>query len=256
MALSPAYGLAEGIAGLGRVCMPRTRQLATAVLLQAQGRMSVHELSHLLHASERTIARDRIEIGLAGVALSATRGPGGGYSLVPGTQIDPRQFLRLPRYAEMAPALPRGDQSAPSAEDDEAVELERLRLALRRVAESLPDDYRPGFEAALSGLTFGEPETRPREAAATAAFVTDVRTALWRGKRLRIRYPSQDTETSRVRVVDPYTLMCRQGHWYMTGYCHWRDDVRVFTVERIEEVTILDEALEPPEALHLPGKTE
>jgi predicted DNA-binding transcriptional regulator YafY len=48
------------------------------------------------------------------------------------------------------------------------------------------------------------------------------------------------------RDVDPYALVHRWGLWYMVGYCHLREDIRSFRVDRIIELTLLDQTFNTP----------
>jgi predicted DNA-binding transcriptional regulator YafY len=48
------------------------------------------------------------------------------------------------------------------------------------------------------------------------------------------------------RTVDPYGLVYLNGLWYLPAYCHLRQDLRVFRLDRIRDVTALDPTFEPP----------
>jgi proteasome accessory factor C len=81
-----------------------------------------------------------------------------------------------------------------------------------------------------------------REEAALAA----VRAALDHRRALRIRYytPSRDTVTE--RTVDPMRLLLLDGRSYLEAWCRWAQGVRLFRLDRIEQVTTLDETAMPP----------
>jgi len=60
-----------------------------------------------------------------------------------------------------------------------------------------------------------------------------------------IRYLSyQDEETE--RAVDLYGLVYRGGFWYGVGYCHLREGIRMFRLDRVLEAEIQDEVYTPP----------
>jgi predicted DNA-binding transcriptional regulator YafY len=84
-----------------------------------------------------------------------------------------------------------------------------------------------------------------RSAAAQSAApkVTD---ALSRGKRLHISYyvPGRDEATE--RDVDPMRLLVVEGHGYLEGWCRRADDVRLFRLDRILAIEVLDVAKEVP----------
>ncbi|MGO1165905.1 MAG: helix-turn-helix transcriptional regulator [Janibacter sp.] len=77
----------------------------------------------------------------------------------------------------------------------------------------------------------------------TLAVLRDALTAV---RRVHLSYhvPSRDERTE--RDVDPMRLAHVDGHWYLEGWCHRAQDVRLFRVDRIEEVIVLDDPAQPP----------
>jgi predicted DNA-binding transcriptional regulator YafY len=49
------------------------------------------------------------------------------------------------------------------------------------------------------------------------------------------------------RLVDPYGLVHMVGRWYAPGYCHLRADLRLFRIDRVRGVDLLDEHFDQPE---------
>jgi predicted DNA-binding transcriptional regulator YafY len=48
------------------------------------------------------------------------------------------------------------------------------------------------------------------------------------------------------RQVEPYGIVGLDGHWYLVGYCRLRQTQRMFRLDRILEVTVLDASFERP----------
>lgn len=73
-----------------------------------------------------------------------------------------------------------------------------------------------------------------------------VRQALAQHRRIHLRYlvPSRDETTQ--RDVDPMRVTTVDGHWYLEGWCHRSSDVRLFRLDRIQELTVLDADGTPP----------
>lgn len=73
-----------------------------------------------------------------------------------------------------------------------------------------------------------------------------IRSALARRRRLHLRYlnPSRDETTQ--RDVDPMRLTSVDGRWYLEAWCHRSDAVRLFRLDRIEHLTLLDTDGTPP----------
>jgi proteasome accessory factor C len=81
-----------------------------------------------------------------------------------------------------------------------------------------------------------------REEAATAS----VREALDRRRALRLRYYTASRDAISDRTVDPMRMLLLEGRSYLEAWCRLADDVRLFRLDRIENVTVLEEAANPP----------
>lgn len=85
--------------------------------------------------------------------------------------------------------------------------------------------------------------------AASAVMLTRARDAVERGRRVHLRYlvPSRDETTE--RDVDPMRVVNLDGHWYLEGWCHRARDTRLFRMDRVEDLTVLDiDGTPPPDA--------
>jgi predicted DNA-binding transcriptional regulator YafY len=74
--------------------------------------------------------------------------------------------------------------------------------------------------------------------------------ALIQGRRLHMRYfvPTRDETTE--RDVDPMRVLLAEGRWYLEGWCRRAAAVRLFRLDRIVELTLLDAAAQlPPQAV-------
>jgi proteasome accessory factor C len=75
------------------------------------------------------------------------------------------------------------------------------------------------------------------------------RQALADGRRLHLTYfvPTRDETTE--RDVDPMRVVLMDGRWYLEGWCHRAEAVRLFRLDRVEAVKVLEVAADvPPEA--------
>lgn len=66
-------------------------------------------------------------------------------------------------------------------------------------------------------------------------------------RRLHLSYfvPTRDETTE--RDVDPMRVVNLDGSWYLEGWCHRAQDVRLFRLDRIEAVEVLDHDGTPPD---------
>jgi proteasome accessory factor C len=64
---------------------------------------------------------------------------------------------------------------------------------------------------------------------------------------VEIDYYSYGRDVQEVRRVDPWRVQAEQGQWYLEAWCHRSDAERVFRVDRIRSVALLDETFVRPE---------
>lgn len=64
-------------------------------------------------------------------------------------------------------------------------------------------------------------------------------------RRIRLRYWSYGRDDVQDREVDPWALFNAEGQWYLTGRAVEVDEVRNFRLDRIQELTVLDQAAAP-----------
>ena len=74
-----------------------------------------------------------------------------------------------------------------------------------------------------------------------------VRQALQAGRAVHLHYyvPARDERTE--RTVDPMRLLLVDGHWYLEAWCRRAEAVRLFRLDRVDDVAVLDEPSRPPE---------
>jgi proteasome accessory factor C len=136
-------------------------------------------------------------------------------------------------------------------------EATALLVALRALAETPgladTDAVRRALakiESAAGGSALGEAEVvlgLSVEEGASAGEVRDaVRRALDGGRALRIRYYTASRDAITDRIVDPIRLLVIEGHSYLEAWCRSAAGVRLFRLDRIDAIALLDEASTVP----------
>jgi proteasome accessory factor C len=75
-----------------------------------------------------------------------------------------------------------------------------------------------------------------------------ITTALAAGKRLHLRHYNPKTEEVTERDVDPMRLLVVEGRSYLEGWCLLAEGVRLFRLDRVLDLTVLDEPAAVPES--------
>jgi predicted DNA-binding transcriptional regulator YafY len=81
------------------------------------------------------------------------------------------------------------------------------------------------------------PSDSVRISAIAIIVVERITQAIVHKTRIQMRYDSASRGRITRREVDPYRLWYASGGLYLVGYCHLRNEPRMFAVERIKSVT-------------------
>jgi predicted DNA-binding transcriptional regulator YafY len=216
---------------------PTTRVLAVLALLQAHGRMSGAELAGRLEVNIRTLRRYIIMLQDLGIPIEAERGRNGAYLLSAGFKLPPMMFTN-----EEALALTVGLISARHlslADTNRAVES-----AIAKLERVMPLDLKSRVRALTETITLDPtptPFTPPSE-----VVLSTMSSAAQLRQRVHIRYhPNRGEDTE--RDFDPYGLTYYQHRWYAVGYCHLRQDLRSFRLDRVAQINLVKAGFERPD---------
>jgi proteasome accessory factor C len=104
-------------------------------------------------------------------------------------------------------------------------------------------------EAAAGGAVDGETVAIALDE--EARLLPVVHRAVDESRALRLRYWTATRDETTERVVDPLRVFHLDGHAYLEAWCRRAEGLRIFRVDRIEDVKLLDEPSRPPEGLQL-----
>lgn len=127
-----------------------------------------------------------------------------------------------------------------------------LVVALRTLADdpSLPD--RDAVERALAKVEAAAGGAV--EAAGAVAVrvepvdrtLAEVRRAVDTGRAVHLRYWSASSDRTSERDVDPVAVRAVDGRWYLEAWCRRSAGMRMFRLDRVDAVRMLDEPSRPP----------
>lgn len=214
---------------------PTTRVLTVLELLQAHGQIGGAELAERLGVDRRTIRRYITVLEDLGIPVMTEQGRYGGYRLVAGFKLPPMMFTEEETLAVslgLLAARQLGLADAAPAIASVQAKLERVMPTnLKRRVRGVSDTTRvilPRGEPSLDDRAL-QILTVASEASRTVGFT----------------YHSPQ-HGGMARNVDPYGLVFRQGRWYLTGFCHLRQAMRSFRLDRINDVHMLEGTFQRP----------
>jgi proteasome accessory factor C len=137
--------------------------------------------------------------------------------------LTPAQGLALVAAGAGSAALPGSDPDGP------------LARALAKLAKVLGIDPNESIDVDLGD--------------ADAGVLDDLRRAVEEDRQVELDYWSAGRDDHTHRVVDPWRVFSDEGAWYLQGWCHRAGDARVFRVDRVQDLTVLDEHFRRPKQL-------
>ncbi|MBX3084930.1 MAG: YafY family transcriptional regulator [Anaerolineae bacterium] len=217
--------------------MNRTdRLLAILLEIQAKKQVRPEDLAATFEVSKRTIYRDLLALDESGVPIVSM--PGQGISLVEGYFLPPLSFTR-----DEAIMLLLGSEFV--GQHFDAQYRDAAQSANHKIVAVLPEQLRDEveyLENSIRFIDFNEPSAPD--------ILRQLRRAIIQRKTVRFRYHARyhdgKSESASLREADPYALIHIGGAWMLIAYCHLRHDNRHFRLDRMEELSILDNVFTRP----------
>lgn len=206
--------------------MRRAERLFRIIEKLRPGRLTTaRELARAMEVSERTIYRDIAHLVGSGLPIEGEAGLGyvmrGGYDLPP-IMFSAEEMVALTAGARMVSAwggaaMARGAQSA-----------------LDKIAAVVPEDIRARAGRVHVHAWSGLPPDH-----AIRATIDALESAVDRPKRVRIAYTDEAGNGTR-RTVRPLGLWFWGKVWTLVAWCELREDFRMFRLDRIARIEVLD----------------
>lgn len=208
------------------------RLVSMIMILLDKKRVGAQELADMFEVSSRTIYRDIDAINTAGIPIRSISGVGGGFEIMPEYKIDKKVFST----ADLS-AILMGLSSLSNM-----VRADELVNALAKVRSFIPAEKEKDIEIAINQICIdlspwmGNKNIQP--------YLEIIKTALQDHKLLCFEYTAHRGKKT-ARTVEPYQLVLKSSHWYFYGYCHTRNDYRLFRLTRMSELKIRQETFMP-----------
>ncbi len=222
--------------------MNRTDRLL-AIVLELQGKVHqrAEDLATTFETSKRTIYRDMLALGEAGVPIVSI--PGRGYSLMQGYFLPPLSFT-----TDEATMLLLGSDLM--AQNFDAQYRQAAQSASRKIEGVLPDKLRDEVHSLQSSIRFVAASPETPEAEHRILVLQQLRRAILQHSIVRFTYHTRHAQGGQseqnTREADPYGLIHFPIGWHLVAYCHLRQGIRNFRLDRIDNLELLSKTFQRP----------
>ena len=208
------------------------RLVSIIMILLDKKRIGAQELADMFEVSPRTIYRDIDTINMAGIPVRSTSGVGGGFEIMQKYKIDRKVFST----ADLSAILMGLSSLSNMIRGDELVN------ALAKVKSFIPADRAKDIELKANQIYIDlSPWMGNRN---IQSYLEMIKTALQESKLLSFEYADRYGNKT-TRIAEPYQLVLKSSHWYWQGYCHKRNDFRLFKLSRMSNLQIQAEFFTP-----------
>jgi predicted DNA-binding transcriptional regulator YafY len=204
---------------------PTSRLLTVLELLQSYKHMNGSEMARRLEVDVRTVRRYIVTLQDMGIPVEAERGPYGAYQLARGFKLPPLMFTDAEAVALTLGLIAIRQLKFP-------VNVAAVEGALAKTERVMPEKLLSQVRGLQEAISFN---VTPPPVIPDNDYIVTLSTAVQQRQQVHIHYQSWQGETSE-RDFSPYGIVFNEGYWYTAGYCHLRQGVRTFRLDRIISV--------------------
>lgn len=195
-----------------------------SILLQNE-KVTAPYLAEKFEVSRRTINRDVEDICKAGIPLVTTQGANGGITIADGYKID-KTLLTSHELQSILTGL-KGLDSVSGTKKYSRL-IDKLSVKNRSVYSST-DHILVNLASYYKG--------------SLAPKIEMIQTAIDESRLISFQYYANSGESK--RVLEPYLIVFQWTSWYVWGYCRQKEDMRLFKLNRLWNLTVEDNVFLP-----------
>lgn len=210
--------------------------LAILWMLNSGTKVTAKQISEKLEINIRTVYRYINALCASGVPIISDTGHSGGYSLL-GRFINAPLFFDVEEQKVLLHAAVFAKEAGYPFSEALKKATEKLKMYSNREQERLLKSHLVGFEVINHEI-----------APSIKTVLEELGQAVANEFSIEIEYCSGHKEQFRSRVIDPYGMLYWNNRWYTVGFCHLRNEIRSFRVERISQIKRTQMTFKRPEA--------
>ena len=213
--------------------------LAILWMLQSGKKITAKQISEKLEMNIRTVYRYIDTLSISGVPIISDTGHHGGYTLL-------NDFMEAPLFFDLEEKTSLF-HAAIFAEEAGYYGGEALDRAISKLSKYSNQEQETRLNQQVTSLNvIGRINSR-----STDTYLKLLERAITEEYSVEIRYHKCNENESKCRMIDPYKNIYWNHKWYVIGFCHLRNDIRSFRVERIEHLLLTEHQFNRPD--HFPA---
>ncbi len=208
------------------------RLMAIVLKLKKQNKVTATELANFFEVTPRTIYRDIQALSEMGIPVIALPGNEGGYSIADHYFIPPIMFTKEEVFSLLLSEQIVNQVEIPGHQRS-------INTAYLKIINVLDDETAFKYQNLHKRIVFNIKEQKP--SAIDQQPFQLVTTSIEQNKKLILTYFHPKKQELTERKVHPYGLIYEDGLWYIIAYCELRKEERMFAVNRIKYIKLVEE---------------
>ena len=210
--------------------------LAILWMLNSGKKITAKQISERLEINIRSVYRYIDALCVSGVPIISEPGHNGGYSLLNNFIRTPLFFSIEEKKSLLHAAIFAMEAGYPFTEALNSA-TSKLKMFANQEQEKILNRHLVGFEVVSHVCN---PSVKP--------ILREIEQAIANECSVEIEYCTGYEGHPKHRVVDPYGILYWNNKWYTIAFCHLRNEIRSFRVDRIVNIISTKNSFKRPEA--------
>jgi len=212
------------------------------LLIKSRPGIRVKDIARIFQTCQRTIYRDFVTLSLAGFPVYSSPGKGGGYFIDKDCFLPPLRFTCEEVASLLIAAKFFQKQEGFPYQKDIQMSLAKIEGILEKENKQYMQKIDKKISVYLGKL---------KDYQSYNNIFQQINKAIIGKIQIIITYYTITRNKQNVRIVDPLHLMFKGGFWYLIAFCHWRDEIKIFRIDRIKNIQLTNKTFNIPSTFSL-----
>ena len=212
------------------------------LLIKNRPGIKVKDIARIFQTCQRTIYRDFVTLSLAGFPVYSSSGKGGGYFIDKDCFLPPLRFTCEEVASLLIAAKFFQKQKGFPYQKDIQMSLAKIEGVLEKENKQYMQKIDKKISVYLGKM---------KDYQSYDTIFQQINKAIMDKRQITMTYYTITRNKQTIRTVDPFHLMFKGGFWYLIAFCHWRDEIKIFRIDRIKDIKLSNETFNIPSAFSL-----
>jgi len=190
-------------------------------MLSSDKKVTAKEISEKLEINIRTVYRYMDTLCAGGVPIISDAGHNGGYTLL-NNFVEAPLFFHTEEQTALLHAAMLAKEAGYFLNEELDKATSKIKMYSNQEQEKVLNQHLAGFEV-----------IKPIGKSSVESLLKKLENNIVNKLSVEIKYRTGGEEKSKERRIDPYGIVYWNNNWYLIAFCHLRNEIRNFRVDRI-----------------------